>query len=70
LLELNKGPEFDAGEMERFQTDWFKREACPWDFNQIAGWIRLYARSRNIRVFGFSVDSRISIEYGAQTFVY
>jgi hypothetical protein len=61
LRILNKGPEFDAEEMKRFRRDWFEREARPWDFNQIVGWIRLYAWRGNIAAYLFFVADRRKI---------
>jgi len=36
LLQLDKGLEFDAREMESFRREWFKREACPWSLIRLS----------------------------------
>jgi hypothetical protein len=58
LQILNKGPEFDAKQMENFRRNWFEREGRPWDFNRIVGWVRLYARKGNIVGYLFFVAGR------------
>ena len=60
LRMLNKGPQFDKEQMDSFRTDWFAREGCSWDFNQVIGWIWLYARAGNIGAYLFLVNERIS----------
>jgi len=41
-------PERVAQEMKAFRIRW---EIYPWDFNEIVGWIRLYARAESIGAF-------------------
>ena len=56
----HKCPKFAAQEMEICRREWFRREAYPWDFNQIVGWIRLYAWTGNIAAYLFFVSGRIA----------
>jgi hypothetical protein len=38
---------------EQFRFGWYTRNGCLWDFNQIVGWIRLYAWTGNIGAYSF-----------------
>ena len=45
---------------EEFGNEWYKRNGCLWEFNQIVGWIRLYAWTGNIAAYLFFVRQRIT----------
>jgi len=45
---------------EEFRNEWYKRNGCLWEFNQIVGWIRLYAWTGNIAAYLFFVRQRIT----------
>jgi hypothetical protein len=53
-------PERVAQEVEDFKSRWRQREAHCWDFNEVVGWIRLYARPGSIGASLFILDKRIS----------
>src|SRR5271165_3458901 len=69
LRALNKDLD-TAEDLQVFRTDWFKREGCPWDFNQIVGWIRLYTWTGNIAAYLFFVRERISKNMSRKRFVW
>jgi hypothetical protein len=45
---------------DNFRTGWLSRNGCLWEFNQIVGWIRLYAWTGNIAAYSFFVRQRIT----------
>jgi hypothetical protein len=47
----------------------YQRAITPWDFNQIVGWIRLFAWPRNIRGYLFFVRERVTGIMRQRTFV-
>lgn len=68
LHMLEKDPD-TSPEAEQFRREWYEREGCPWEFNQIVGWIRLYAWTGNIAAYSFSVRQRITKNMCRKQFV-
>jgi hypothetical protein len=53
-------PYLTKKDRDDFRTYWLGRNGCPWEFNQIIGWIRLYAWTGNIAAYSFFVRQRIT----------
>ncbi len=53
-------PYITKTDKDQFKLDWYKRNVCIWDFNQIVGWIRLYAWTGNIAAYSFFVRQPIT----------
>ncbi len=68
LCMLGKDP-VTASEAVQFRRDWYKREGCPWEFNQIVGWIRLYTWTGNIGAYSFFVRQKIARNMSRKQFV-
>src|SRR5262249_33459021 len=45
---------------EDYRQDMYRSKITVWDFNEIVGWIRLYAWPGNIRAYLFLVKERIT----------
>ena len=54
---------------EEHRAESYQGAVTPWDFNQIVGWIRLYAWPGNIRAYVFLVEERMIRIMRQKTFV-
>jgi hypothetical protein len=66
----NISPERVAQELEDFRNSWLQREEYMWDFNEVVGWIRLYARAGSIGASLFVVNQRVSKSMVRKRFVW